>query len=467
MFSRFVSVRPFVMFIAVIATLPALSVADTPQRSASPSSASPSSASASTEVAIASSLGAAGTAAAFLPPQSLPNNLPIPNQNGFAASWSTEGFVDLADDFHAPPGTNGRDCSNCHAVESGWSITPLQVQLKFLLSGGRDPIFNPLDANNPNAKLETVPERWRGYGMLLQGLFRRGGGVRTGAEYEIFSADDPHGLGTTTNFSFFRRPLATANMTLITGLMWDDRLTVANDGRPPRQGLFSQARGNITGAQQGAPPLDSLVNAIVDQELMISHAQVSIFGMGRLDSCGARGGPEHLATQQLVTGRWDLFDAWIGLVPGSCTTPSADRKRAQIARGQEIFNERQNPNGGKCRGCHNVVNNGTNFAGTLFDIGVSAASRRTPDMPLYTLRNLATGDLVQTTDPGKAFVTGKWGDMNRFKAPTLRGLSARAPYFHNGIAKTLRDVVRHYDEVQTFGFTHQEKDDLVAFLNAL
>jgi cytochrome c peroxidase len=59
------------------------------------------------------------------------------------------------------------------------------------------------------------------------------------------------------------------------------------------------------------------------------------------------------------------------------------------------------------------------------------------------------------------------GATSRFKPPTLRGLSARAPYFHNGIAATLRDVVRHDDEVQGFGFTQAEEDDLVAFLEAL
>lgn len=445
-------IRSFALALLTCAALPALAGAGGPTTNA---------------VQSANAESAVRSAAQLLPPASVPNNLPMLNANGFAASWSREGFVDLGDDFHTPQGTNGRDCSTCHAVESGWSITPLQIQLQFLFSGGTHPIFNPLDANNPAAPLITVQDRWRGYSMLLQGLFRRGGAVRTGAEFEIFAAEDPHGLGSTTNFSFFRRPLATSNLELITGLMWDDRLTVAGDGRPPRQGLFNQARGNITGAQQGAPPADSLVSAIVEQELLISHAQVSVFGLGRLDSCGARGGSEHLAAQPRVASRWDLFDAWIGLVPGSCTTHAADRKRAQIARGQEIFNERQNANGGRCRGCNNVANNGTNLNGALFDIGASDTSRRTPGMPLYTLRNLANGELVQTTDPGRAFVTGRWSDMNRFKAPTLRGLSSRAPYFHNGIAKTLRDVVRHYDEVLSFGFTRQEEDDLVAFLSAL
>ena len=53
------------------------------------------------------------------------------------------------------------------------------------------------------------------------------------------------------------------------------------------------------------------------------------------------------------------------------------------------------------------------------------------------------------------------------KVPSLRGLSARAPYFHNGIAKDLLDVVRHYEEKLGFVFTPQEERDLVAFMSAL
>ncbi|HZS49477.1 MAG TPA: hypothetical protein VFA54_01345 [Bryobacterales bacterium] len=49
----------------------------------------------------------------------------------------------------------------------------------------------------------------------------------------------------------------------------------------------------------------------------------------------------------------------------------------------------------------------------------------------------------------------------------MRGLSARAPYFHSGSAATLLDVVNFYDRRFGIGFTEQEKADLVAFLGAL
>jgi len=71
------------------------------------------------------------------------------------------------------------------------------------------------------------------------------------------------------------------------------------------------------------------------------------------------------------------------------------------------------------------------------------------------------------TDIGRAMVTGKWSDVGKFKGPILRGLAARAPYFHNGSAATLEDAVDFYDTRFHIGLTKREKADLVAFLNAL
>ena len=64
-------------------------------------------------------------------------------------------------------------------------------------------------------------------------------------------------------------------------------------------------------------------------------------------------------------------------------------------------------------------------------------------------------------------ITGKWADIGKFKGPVLRALAARAPYFHNGFAATLDDVVEFYDTRFGIGLRAQEKSDLVAFLRAL
>lgn len=101
------------------------------------------------------------------------------------------------------------------------------------------------------------------------------------------------------------------------------------------------------------------------------------------------------------------------------------------------------------------------------NIGLTDAARRTPDMPLYTLTNNITGETVQTTDPGKALLSGKWKDIGKFKGPILRGLAARAPYFHNGMAASLEEAGDSYNTRFNIGFSAREKRDMVAFLRAL
>ena len=72
-----------------------------------------------------------------------------------------------------------------------------------------------------------------------------------------------------------------------------------------------------------------------------------------------------------------------------------------------------------------------------------------------------------TSDPGKALITGQCSDFNRIKGPILRGLAARAPYFHNGAAASLRKLVNFYDQRFSMQLTEEQKSALVAFLNSL
>jgi len=99
------------------------------------------------------------------------------------------------------------------------------------------------------------------------------------------------------------------------------------------------------------------------------------------------------------------------------------------------------------------------------NIGVSDPAQS--HLPRITLYNESTGETTWTTDPGRAMITGAWNDIGKFKVPSLRGLAGREPYFHNGSARTLRDVVDFY--VRRFGLdlTPDESKDLVAFLAAL
>lgn len=388
----------------------------------------------------------------------IPNNTALPNPLGFSATFSIHGGVDLDDDFFQDFGTNGRTCGTCHTPGEGWAISAAKVRERFYATSGTHPLFRLVDgANSPNADVSTPAKRLEAYSMLLdRGVIRVGIGIPAGAEFELIDVDDPYDYASAAELSLFRRPLPSANLGFIPAVMWDGR-EVSGASIPER--LAGQANNATLGHAEAAAPLPTAVReAIVDFETGLTNAQTYTYFIGSLTAAGANGGPEFLASQPLVAGPFDLFDAWASAPPHSA--------RAAVARGQALFNA-TNANGGSCQGCHNVQNVGTSVAPLFFDIDVSAGSRRTPDLPLYTLRNLSTGEVRETTDPGRALITGLWSDIDRFKTPSLRGLGARAPYFHNGSAANLYQVVTHYEDALGFVFTESERRDLVAFLSAL
>ncbi len=388
---------------------------------------------------------------------SIPNNRPFRNPGGKVATFSTQGFVDLTGEFFQAQGANGRSCASCHIPEEAWSINPGTLQHLFDQTDGAHPVFNLLDANNPNLDVSTAEARLAAYSMLLsRGLFRRGGAPRPNSEWELIAADDPHGFASVNRLVHWRRAMPTINFAVGSATInWDGGNSVGAD---QHAGLVNQATRNVTGGQQGQPATAEVIADIVAFESSLSTAQLIVPGVGRLDSGGARGGPEALSAMPKVAGRFDLFDAWIG---------HGNPRRGQIARGQELFNNKASLSGRTCNSCHNSANNGTNINNLLFDIRTASAEARTPDLPLYTFRNKTTGEIRQLTDAGRGNITGLWTDLGRFKTPTLRALAARAPYFHNGIAATIEGVVRHYETHLGFVFTDSERADLVAFLNAL
>jgi len=124
---------------------------------------------------------------------------------------------------------------------------------------------------------------------------------------------------------------------------------------------------------------------------------------------------------------------------------------------------------GACGTCHNTPNAGSHSVPTEMNTGVAdlGGPLDLSYLPKITLRNKTTGDLETTTDPGRALVTGKWADIGKMKIPVLRGLAARAPYFHNGSARSLPDVIDFYNKRFQIGLSERDQEDLVAFLNAL
>ncbi len=275
--------------------------------------------------------------------------------------------------------------------------------------------------------------------FLDRGTIRVGIGVPSPADYALTAVDDPYDFASAAELSLFRRPLPATNLPFIPVVMWDGRVT----GTSLDDALENQANAATQGHAQAPNPLPEDVRAdIVAFEAATFNAQLISFGGGSLDAEGATGGGEVIAGQANVAGTFDLFDAWQN---------SNDAFRQSVYRGQLLFNTRdRTTGGGPCNGCHTTQNVGTNAGGKYFDVGVADGVNRTPDLPLYTFTSTTTGAVIQVTDPGRALISGAFKDIGKFKVPSLRGLSARAPYFHNGSAQTLLDVVQFYERSLAF-----------------
>jgi cytochrome c peroxidase len=97
---------------------------------------------------------------------------------------------------------------------------------------------------------------------------------------------------------------------------------------------------------------------------------------------------------------------------------------------------------------------------------------------LNAYANLGVGTDRKDPDVGRFAVTKDPADWGAFKTPTLRDVARTAPYMHDGSLKNLTQVVNFYDKggipnrnldakIKPLHLTEREKDDLVAFLNAL
>ena len=458
-------------------------------------------------VVILSSVGIAAAGPATLGSNGNgPSILYFPNPSGTLEVIFTDGrFFDLNNPFFQDLGTNGRTCFSCHKPNDGWTINPPTVQAIFKATKGLDPLFNPVDGtNSPDADISKLAARKAASSMLLnKALIRVGLPIPADAEFTLTEVDDPYGFASPSQLSLFRRPLPTTNLHFLTGVMIDSRestgpitktLNTTDESLYLSNLIFDlkhQANDATLGHAQASQSLsDTTLGQIVDFELHTFTAQLISTGAGSLDVKGAMGGPLDLSMERFYvtindvlgadklgnpfdSNAFTLFDVWAN---------SHSSARAQILRGQQLFNNRQfeitGVGGinddlqipslkGTCTTCHDSPNVGNHSVPLPINIGTSDGSRRTPDLPLYTLENKITHETVQTTDPGRALVTGLWKDIGKFKGPVLRGLPARAPYFHNGSAATIEDVIEFYDDRFHIGFTEEEYEDLEAFLRSL
>jgi len=449
----------------------------------------------------------------------IPSGALFKDPAGFVSTVSTRNKIDQTNAFFQDLGTNGRSCATCHQISDGMSITPSHIQKRFQETDGLDPLFRANDGSDCDHDIDvsTVAGRRRAYSQLLsRGLIRVALAVPPGADFDVVGVRNPYGCSETATLSMYRRPLPSTNLEFLSTVMWDGRESI-----PPstRKIDFGTAAGDLqadlehqsvsatNGHAQGIVPLSvSQQQEIVAFEMSLFTAQAIDQKAGSLNWGGATGGPSALIGQRFYIGINDplglnpmgtpftpaVFNLYDVFSKSSVRDKDKDNengdqevdRRASISRGQALFNSRTIsitgvgglndalavPSiSGTCGTCHDSFNVGNHSITAPLNIGVSDHNSplNLDYLPMITLRNRTSGATVQTTDPGRAMITGKWEDISKMKGPILRGLAGRAPYFHNGSAETLENVVEFYDQRFLMGLTHREKADLVAFLEAL
>ncbi len=473
----------------------------------------------------------------------IPNGVFFPNPGGASETYSTTGGgIDQTGPFFQSLGTNDRSCATCHQPSDGMSVSAANVEQRFSLTQGQDPIFRTVDGSNCNHGIDvsTLAGRYAAYSLLrTRGLIRIAIAVPANADYRVVSVNNPYGCNESDVISMYRRPLPSTNLRFLSAVMFDGRestpatgttkilysnypTSLLNDlGHQSVDATVTHAQGN------GTRPTPAEQQQIVNFEMALSTAQVIGNVTGRLDARGANGGPLPLVTQpffisvnssvhfllpqfeqpgglatpgdgQFTPAIFNPFDAWATLPYSS--------PRAAVARGQAIFNSKPinitdvaginddlSAGGlvaggisslqGTCGTCHDTPNVGNHSFPTPLNIGTgdpnpSNASANLGGLDVSYLpsitvckTDLATGLPTSicktTTDLGQALIDDKFDHVGKIKGPILRGLSARAPYFHNGSAQTLLDAVHFYEVRFGLVLTPQEESDLVAFLSVL
>jgi len=446
---------------------------------------------------------------------------------GAIASFQPNGSTITAKNaFFQSLGTNDRTCFTCHQWQDGWAISARHAQERFSADPD-EPLFRLIDgATCPSDDVSTPEKKRAAYRLLLdKGLIRVGLTMPSvDLEFRILDVNDPYGCNTnpitgltgptTGTVSVYRRPLPTANLGFLSTIMWD--------GREPS--LFSQAvdatrihaEGTITPSaeqQQQIVSFEGCTHALTPDLCANTPAIAGVFAAQISDDAGVNlsgdggnGGPVALSKElpKFFIGIndplglnptgvpfdpeiFDLYSDWSSLQGDGREN---DRRRA-IARGEELFNTTKinisgvgglndvlgQPNiSATCTICHDNPEVGNHSVKAPLNIGIADAGKNSPpaldigDLPVFTIwctSGPLAGQLFEVTDPGRSLITGKCADIGKLKGPILRGLAARAPYFHNGSAATLADVVEFYSQRFDIGFTNQQKADLVAFLSSL
>ncbi|MDO6415244.1 hypothetical protein Q4F19_12700 [Sphingomonas sp. BIUV-7] len=425
--------------------------------------------------------------------------------------------------FFSAVGPSGRACVTCHQPADSMSLSAKSAQDRWDRTAGKDPLFAAYDGSD----CPTLPQAERASHSLLldHGLIRIQrpwpaqdvAGKPIKADFDIEVVRDPTtcnsgGFGPDKGkISVYRRPRPVANLKylLAVGFAYDPKQGMPlpldpESGKPMSGNLMADGRAGTLNAQMRDASSTHLallkhmdaadMARIVDFESRVFAAQQIDAAGSRVDTGGAEGGPAKLANSEAgqlgSIGRpvWSEFEAWEKPAPG--LSPKQAAFRASVARGAKVFRDKTflisdsaginspigfgNPVRNSCVFCHNMTQMGNDVAPGQVDLGTTNQpfADPMPWLPLFRITCKGPphphyGRVIYTSDPGYALTTGRCADVGKITLQSMRGLSARAPYFSNGVAKDLRGVVDFYERRYKIGYTEQEKQDLVNLMSVL
>ena len=462
--------------------------------------------------------------------RTLQQRVDYPNEHGVATTLNVNGPLPTAGHpFFASLTANGRACVTCHQPADGMSVSIDSIRKRWEATGGKDPIFAAIDGSNcPSLPQGAASSHSM---LLEHGLFRIArpwpprdrDGTPIAPEFTLEVVRDPtrcnldphYGLTSAQPMvSVYRRPRPTANLKYVTSVGFNfepkNGLPLPTDAETGRlisgnllaDGRLPTIRAQIRDAMRvhlevQAPTPPSTLDAIETFLGGVYSAQSVHRVGGLLTDAGAEGGPETLRDAREGDLQYGGAPIWKEFLPWAKAADdpklSAEQRafRESVARGAEIFAKRTflidnsagitnmgfgNPVRNSCAFCHNMQRTGMDVAPGQVDIGTTNVphANSAPHMPLFKLTCRADvrphphlGRVVYTQDPGFALTTGKCIDIGKITIQQMRALASRPPYFANGSARTIREIVDYYERRYRIGLTEQEKQDLTNLMSVL
>ncbi|HEU0198841.1 MAG TPA: c-type cytochrome [Burkholderiaceae bacterium] len=140
-------------------------------------------------------------------------------------------------------------------------------------------------------------------------------------------------------------------------------------------------------------------------------------------------------TEDLVSSKLPALQAY-QLTLKAPPPPAGSFDAAAAARGKVVFE-----GAGNCASCHS----GASFTDANLRLHPPSDSAAEPETPSYASRSAT----------------------KQYRTSPLKGVWQHAPYFHDGSAATLEDVVQNYNTKQSLGLTPAQVNDVAQYLKSL